>query len=624
MSIRKKVEQIKGVTLVSLVVTIIVLLILAGVSLNIILGEDGILKKAKDATLKYEDASLEEIMDMHKLNGIMGDKVTLKDYLIENGIISQEEIEKEELIKLSNNIYAISTFKHLQYLSESVNKGEDYKGKTIYMLNDIDCKSKFNEETGEILEGENFVPIGTSNSTIEEENTVLGKKEFNGKLDGMGYKISNLYINKSKEGSYCTGLVGYLGEEGEIRNLNIESSYIQGYYETGAFAGRSRGKIINCTNESKVVGIYYLTGGIAGRNTNIIDNCTNKGFIYGGTTQTGGIVGNCDFSSNVMVSNCNNYGNVDATGSNIGGIVGGAYSSKEGYNVQIINSYNEGKIGNLELNTIVNVGGIIGRIVDLTDYETHHLKIKNCNNIGEIRGYSNVGGIAGNVDNGYISRCNNKGTVKGVYSLIGGINGEGDDIIISKCSNSGYVYLSDKGFYGVAGISGRINANKRNSLVEESFNKGEIHSLADMDKGRQIAGIVGNASGNDKYQVQINNSYNSGYIHGMGGISGIINYGIYCKITNSYNIGKLVSEDNVDKNGGIITFTNVENELNNNYWLNSCGANYGIYSINSNEGAESKKEEEFKKLATHLSDKYTDDINSLNNGYPILKWQMEN
>ena len=39
----------KGITLVALVVTIVVLLILAGVSINLVLGNNGIIAKAKDA-----------------------------------------------------------------------------------------------------------------------------------------------------------------------------------------------------------------------------------------------------------------------------------------------------------------------------------------------------------------------------------------------------------------------------------------------------------------------------------------------------------------------------------------------------------------------------------------------
>ena len=38
-----------GITLVALVVTIVVLLILAGVSINLVLGENGLITQAKEA-----------------------------------------------------------------------------------------------------------------------------------------------------------------------------------------------------------------------------------------------------------------------------------------------------------------------------------------------------------------------------------------------------------------------------------------------------------------------------------------------------------------------------------------------------------------------------------------------
>ncbi len=47
----------KGITLVALVVTIVVLLILAGVSISLVLGNNGIVKKAQDAKANYADGS---------------------------------------------------------------------------------------------------------------------------------------------------------------------------------------------------------------------------------------------------------------------------------------------------------------------------------------------------------------------------------------------------------------------------------------------------------------------------------------------------------------------------------------------------------------------------------------
>ena len=57
-------KAIKGITLLSLVVTIIVLLILAGVAINFSIGDGGILKRAEDAATKYEEASIKEVIDI--------------------------------------------------------------------------------------------------------------------------------------------------------------------------------------------------------------------------------------------------------------------------------------------------------------------------------------------------------------------------------------------------------------------------------------------------------------------------------------------------------------------------------------------------------------------------------
>ena len=60
----KKMTQ-KGITLVALVITIIVLIILAGVSINLLVGQDGLISRAKLAKEQYENAALDE---QNKLN----------------------------------------------------------------------------------------------------------------------------------------------------------------------------------------------------------------------------------------------------------------------------------------------------------------------------------------------------------------------------------------------------------------------------------------------------------------------------------------------------------------------------------------------------------------------------
>ena len=56
-----KTEANKGITLIALIITIIVLLILAGVSITILTGENGILKQATNARNENLEASLKEV-----------------------------------------------------------------------------------------------------------------------------------------------------------------------------------------------------------------------------------------------------------------------------------------------------------------------------------------------------------------------------------------------------------------------------------------------------------------------------------------------------------------------------------------------------------------------------------
>ena len=57
---KKKSLQEKGITLIALVVTIIILLILAGVTLNMALSQDGLFSKTQEAAEKYKQAQSDE------------------------------------------------------------------------------------------------------------------------------------------------------------------------------------------------------------------------------------------------------------------------------------------------------------------------------------------------------------------------------------------------------------------------------------------------------------------------------------------------------------------------------------------------------------------------------------
>ena len=73
----------EGITLIALVITIIVLLILAGVTISLTFGENGILARAKEGKDKYAQAEQNEIDILDNLDYQFGT-------LVENGTIDPD------------------------------------------------------------------------------------------------------------------------------------------------------------------------------------------------------------------------------------------------------------------------------------------------------------------------------------------------------------------------------------------------------------------------------------------------------------------------------------------------------------------------------------------------------
>ena len=65
-------KNVKGITLIALVVTIVVLLILAGISISMLTGENGIIKRAVEAKEESEKAEEIEAIGI-AYNGVMAD-----------------------------------------------------------------------------------------------------------------------------------------------------------------------------------------------------------------------------------------------------------------------------------------------------------------------------------------------------------------------------------------------------------------------------------------------------------------------------------------------------------------------------------------------------------------------
>lgn len=99
----KREERQKGITLIALVVTIIVLLILAGISIAMLTGQNGILQRAGEAKTETVKSQTEEELKLALTNlatdyYIAGGKGSFRDYIYNNEAKLKQELGNEEII----------------------------------------------------------------------------------------------------------------------------------------------------------------------------------------------------------------------------------------------------------------------------------------------------------------------------------------------------------------------------------------------------------------------------------------------------------------------------------------------------------------------------------------------
>jgi len=281
---------------------------------------------------------------------------------------------------------------------------------------------------------------------------------YKGTFDGQGYAISGIYYNPGIDtafySTYYAGFFGcYINDGGIVRNLTLKDTYI----------GAPREKST------------YDAGGIAGM------------------VSSDGTVENCHFDGTVTADDTN-----------------GTYT----------------------------IGGIAGRNQGV---------IRNCTTKGLVKGYTkgDIGGIAGKVaryteDGGYVIGCVNEATVKNTRSddvliYTGGIAGELYNGNIRDCCNKGNVSAVND----PAGIVSYVYGD---SSVIRCWNEGDI-------EGEGSAGIV------SQLRATVKNCYNTGSVNGAGIVARPYSY---CSITYCHNVGDADS---------IVSFIDSYATIENCYYL---------------------------------------------------------
>jgi len=110
----EKMRDTKGITLISLVVTIIVLIILAAVSISLVLGENGLIQRTQKAAEEYQNAQKKE---QEELEGIVGemDEITNSQYNETKGINQPKITEGMIPIKYNGTNWVICSKDDLEW-----------------------------------------------------------------------------------------------------------------------------------------------------------------------------------------------------------------------------------------------------------------------------------------------------------------------------------------------------------------------------------------------------------------------------------------------------------------------------------------------------------------------------
>lgn len=398
------------------------------------------------------------------------------DRELTSGEVNSNPNEEIQDSTTSSTDWHITNVQELKEFANLVNNGNDFKGITVYLDNDLD------------LNNENWVPIGNYDN------------HFKGTFDGQNHYISRINVNGER------GYSGLFGVANVIKNLTLKDSVIKSNKIcVGGIAGGVLSYIDNCISKNnEIVGKKYVGGivGVAVANSRII-NCKNTSKVetilsaeemdedineYG--CRTGGIVGSIKDGTTII--GCINEGDVTGNRHRIGGIVGDTGTQQ----VFITNCVNK---GNITLQPYDNeetyVGGIVGLIpTDSQDpssntNESNRVTISYCYNEGKIEGISAVGGIAGTMAQymSLIEKCYNKGDIIATKTAGGICGGMGRSSQIVNCYNIGNVYGNNR-CGGIASSSYR--STNPNGGIINCYNLGKINGVDNTNI------TIGNGLGN--------------------------------------------------------------------------------------------------------------------------------
>ena len=183
---KNKIEKNKGITLIALVITIIVLLILAGIAISAISGQNSILKQAGNAKDKTVEGTEKEQLALALINAKAEAALNNRTELTKEDVAeSLKKIYGEENIKENENLIGNGPW---TYIKEDERYVIDKKGNVTNKSADEDIK---------------FYIYHSSDNTVETATVKQGETFNIYNKTKSGYYYAGYYSNYAGKGSYA-------------------------------------------------------------------------------------------------------------------------------------------------------------------------------------------------------------------------------------------------------------------------------------------------------------------------------------------------------------------------------------------------------------------------------------
>lgn len=475
-------ERNGGITLIALVVSIILLLILAGASISMLTGQNGILNKAREAKEITEISSEKEKIELAYTN-LYTKYMTNNNEKIKNDI--ENDLQKllgenkitvtncgnglDVLINEKNYYYTIEedgtitgpTTKNSYQYAGDISKNGQYDGSSLSNAYRIECIEDFvafsketqtNDFDGKtiilnnnlnffsVYSYENYATtvFGDLNKIEDDGNELLTEmttgtgflaissnslNKFSGTFNGNGFSIKNIYMKSDNKTSF------FIENKGTVKNIKIDGN-INSSNECAGIVLNNYGEIRNVVNNTKII------------------STINKDYV--------GIAGICSNNYGTILNSVNQATVISS--SNTGGIC--AILHNDG---KILNCYNEGSIqvteGEVNKINTRNAGGILAMNIQDSGKAGY---IFNCYNIGDIISdkCSDVGIVGFNFSGEVIIKNCYTDTKSAVGSRYAG-----------KYTEDNVIYLNQLAKYSEEYIKSQQFADELNNYVENNLDK---------------------------------------------------------------------------------------------------------------------------------------------------------